>query len=527
MKFSWKFTAAAAMAALLALATAGCGSKTEEAKSNAAAGKTLKLGVVSFADNLEPTNHAIGWTLTRYGLGETLIKFDKKMNVTPWIAESWSVSDDKLTWTFKINDKAKFSNGNKVTAEACMASIQRTIDKSIEAKSWANIVSMKAEGQNLMVTTSKPMPGLPGVFGDPYFVIIDTSVKDRDIMRMGPICTGPYTIVSFNQNKSVMKANSNYWDGPVPYDNVEIPSVNDPTTRAMALQKGEIDAAVNIAYGDMALFRDKKGYRVSEMASIRDCLARMNVNEGKPLADLRVRQALLASIDRETYCQSLLHNTYVAGGPAMPPTLDFGYNELTDPNSYNVERAKKLLAEAGWRDSDGDGYVDKDGKNLELTYVIYTSRAELPIFAEATQADAKKAGIKIDINAVDYNVLDGIGTSGKYDLLISNILATQAGSPINFMNMYWRSNINGSNPQNSSGYSNPAYDALGDAYLSEFDSAKRRQIIIDMQKILLNDAVTIIYGYPQTNIVSSDKVANADIQACDFYWLTKDWQPVK
>ena len=526
MKMKWKRVSVAALAAVMALSLAGCGDKKADEAKNAG-GKVLKFGVVSFADNLEPTHHSIGWALTRYGLGETLIKFDKKMNVTPWIAESWSVADDKLTWTFKINDKAKFSNGNKVTAEACMKSIQRTIDKSIEAKNWAQIESMKAEGQNLIIKTTKPMPGLAGVLGDPYFVIIDTSVKDRDILRMGPICTGPYMVESFSQNKAVMKANPYYWDGNVPYERVEIPSVNDPNTRAMALQKGEIDVAVNIGYGDMALFRDKKGYHVSEMASIRDCLARMNVSEGKPLADLRVRQALLSAIDRPTYCKNLLHDTYVPGGPAMPPTLDFGYNELKDPNSYNVERAKQLLTEAGWKDTDGDGFVDKNGKNLELNYVIYTSRAELPIFAEATQADAKKVGIKVNINAVDYNVLDGIGTSGKYDLLISNILTEQAGSPINFMNMYWRSNINGSNPQNSSGYSNAKYDALGDDYLSEFDEGKRRQIIIDMQRILLDDAVTIIYGHPQTNMVSSDKVANADIQACDFYWLTKDWQPAK
>lgn len=526
MKFNWRRVSVAALAAVMALSLAGCGDKKADEAKNAG-GKVLKFGVVSFADNLEPTHHSIGWALTRYGLGETLIKFDKKMNVTPWIAESWSVADDKLTWTFKINDKAKFSNGNKVTAEACMKSIQRTIDKSIEAKNWAQIESMKAEGQNLIIKTTKPMPGLPGVLGDPYFVIIDTSVKDRDILRMGPICTGPYMVESFSQNKAVMKANPYYWDGNVPYERVEIPSVNDPNTRAMALQKGDIDAAVNIGYGDMALFRDKKGYHVSEMASIRSCLARMNVSEGKPLADLRVRQALLSAIDRPTYCKNLLHDTYVPGGPAMPPTLDFGYNELKDPNSYNVERAKQLLTEAGWKDTDGDGFVDKNGKNLELNYVIYTSRAELPIFAEATQADAKKVGIKVNINAVDYNVLDGIGTSGKYDLIISNILTEQAGSPINFMNMYWRTNVNGSNPQNSSGYSNAKYDALGDAYLSEFDEGKRRQIIIDMQKILLDDAVTIIYGHPQTNIISSTKVANAEIQACDFYWLTKDWQPAK
>lgn len=78
----------------------------------------MKFGVTNFADSLEPTDNYFGWIVMRYGLGECLVKFDEKMNSTPWLAENWQVSDDKLTWTFKINDKAKFSNGNKVTAEA-------------------------------------------------------------------------------------------------------------------------------------------------------------------------------------------------------------------------------------------------------------------------------------------------------------------------------------------------------------------------------------------------------------------------
>ena len=453
--------------------------------------------------------------------------FDEKMNVKPWIAESWSVADDKLTWTFKINDKAKFSNGNKVTAEACMSSIQRTLDKSIEAKNWAQIASMKAEGQNLIIKTTKPTPGLPGVLGDPYFVIIDTSVKDRDILHKGPVCTGPYIVETFNQNKTVMKANPNYWDGKVPYDSVEIPSVNDPNTRAMALQKGEIDVAVNVAYGDMPLFRDKKGYHVSEIASIRDCLARMNVNDGRPLADLRVRQALLSALDRPTYCKSLLHNTYVPGGPAMPPTLDFGYNELKDPNTYNVERAKQLLAEAGWKDSDGDGFVDKDGKPLAIDFVYYSGRAELPLYAEATQADAKKIGIKVNMKNVDYNVLDPMRQRGEFDLCISNILTANSGDPEVYLNWYWKTNVNGSQPQNSTGYSNPEYDALSDRLAVEFDPAKRRDLMISMQQILLNDATGLFFGYPKTNMVSNTSIQDANIKPADYYWLTKDIKPAR
>lgn len=116
MKKTAKITAALAMMGLLAFAAAGCGGD-DSAKSGAAK-DTVKFGVTNFADSLEPTDNFFSWVVMRYGLGECLVKFDDKMNLTPWLAESWSISDDKLTWTFKINDKAVFSNGNKVTAEA-------------------------------------------------------------------------------------------------------------------------------------------------------------------------------------------------------------------------------------------------------------------------------------------------------------------------------------------------------------------------------------------------------------------------
>lgn len=521
MKKLFKFAATAAMVAVLAVSVTGCGGSKKEG----GAKDTLKFGVTNFADSLEPTDNYFGWIVMRYGLGECLVKFDKQMKSVPWLAESWKIGDDKLTWTFKINDKAKFSNGNKVTAEAVKKSIERTFAKATRAKAMFEYESISAEGQNLIIKTKKPVPTLPGMLGDPLFIIIDTSVTNRDYAKQGAICTGPYMVKSYSKAKAVMEANPNYWDGAVPFKTVEIPSIDDPNTRAMALQSGEIDMAINIASGDLALFNKKDKYNVSSIASLRDVLARMNSAAGKPLNDLKVRQALLSSLDRNTYCKVLLKDTFTPGGPLMPPSVDYGFKELKDPNTYNVERAKKLLDEAGWKDTNGDGYVDKNGKNLELDFVFYSGRAELPLFAEATQSDAKKIGIKVNLKNVDYNVLDGIGVRGEYDLLISNILTLQAGDPEVFINQYWKTNKNGSNPQNGSGYSNPSYDALSDELGSEFDPVKRKKLVIDMQKIILDDAATIIFGYPQTNMVSNTSISNAEILPCDYYWLTKDIKP--
>lgn len=524
MRKMFKVTAAAAMIGLLAFAAAGCGGG--DSKSGAAK-DTLKFGVTNFADSLEPTENYFGWVVMRYGIGECLVKFDKKMNATPWLAESWKIGDDKLTWTLKINDKAKFSDGTKLTAQIAKESLERTFAKSNRAKTFFEYDSITADGQNLIIKTKHPVPSLPGMLADPLFIIINTNVKDRDYAKMGPICTGPYMVKTYSKAKAVLDANPNYWDGPVPFKHVEIPTIDDPNTRAMALQSGEIDMAINIAAGDMKLFDNKDKFHISTLASLRSVLARLNSSEGRPLHDKRVREALLCSLDRPTYCKVLLKDTFVPGGPAIPPSLDYGFDQLKDPNTYNVEKAKKLLEEAGWKDTNGDGYVDKDGKNMELDFVFYSGRAELPLFAEATQADAKKAGIKINLKNVDYNVLDGISQRGEYDLSISNIIVANTGDPEVYMNWYWKTNVNGSNPQNGSGYSNPEYDALSDKLAVEFDPAKRRQIIIDMQKILLDDAATIIFGYPQTNMVSTTAIRDAEILPADYYWLTKDIKPAK
>ena len=516
----WKKLLSVAMAACLSVAVfAGCGGKE-------ASKDTLRVGVTNFADSLEPTENAFGWVVMRYGMGETLTKFDEKMNIQPWLAEKWTISDDKLTWTFKIRDGVKFSNGNPLTAEAVKASIERAFAKNTRAATFFKYTEMKAEGQNLIITTDKPAPSMPGYLADPLFLIVDVSSEgERDFAKQGPICTGPYVCESFVKEKAVMKKNPNYWDGEVPFETVEIPSIDDPNTRAMALQSGEVDMAVNIAPGDVGLFNDTGKYHVDKIASLRTVLAR--INEKGILGDPKVRAAFISMCDRKSYNEVILKGTFIEGKAPVPPSLDYGFDQLSDPNHYDIERAKKLLDEAGWKDTDGDGIRDKDGKPLSVDFIIYNSRAELPIYAEAVQADGKKIGFDIKVKTVDYNLLDKIGINGEYDLLISNIITANTGDPEIYLNWYWRTNKDGDNQQNGSGYSNPEYDAKCAALAVEFDPAKRRQLMIEMQQILLNDAAALFLGYPETNIISSTKITGATMYPSDYYWITNKIRPAK
>ena len=498
---------------------AGCGSDKADTS-------TLKVGVTNFADSLEPTENYFGWVVMRYGMGETLAKFDEKMNVQPWLAESWKISDDHLTWTFKIRDGVKFSNGKDLTAEAVKASIERAFAKNKRAETFFKYKEMKADGQNLIITTEKPEPNMPGFLADPLFLIVDTTAEgERDFAKQGPICTGPYVCESFTKEKAVMKKNPHYWDGEVPYETVEIPSIDDPNTRAMALQSGEVDMAVNIGAGDIGLFSDTSKFHVDRIASLRVVLAR--INQKGVLGDPKVRAAFISMCDRKSYNEIILKGTFIEGKAPIPPSMDYGFDQLTDPNHYDVERAKKLLDEAGWKDTDGDGIRDKDGKPLSVDFVVYNSRAELPIYAEAVQADAKKVGIDVKIKSVDYNLIDKMGINGEYDLLISNITTANTGDPEIFLNWYWRTNKDGDNPQNGSGYSNPALDAKFAELSTEFDKAKRRQLMIDIQQIIMNDGAGLFLGYPETNIISSTKITGATMYPSDYYWVTNKIRPAK
>ena len=111
MKKSWKKALLAGLSiVMMGSFIAGCGSNN-----NGAANKdVLKVGVTNFASTLEPTENFFAWVVMRYGVGETLAKFDEQMKPQPWIASKWEVSPDHKTWTFTINDKVKFSNGKKL-----------------------------------------------------------------------------------------------------------------------------------------------------------------------------------------------------------------------------------------------------------------------------------------------------------------------------------------------------------------------------------------------------------------------------
>ena len=532
-QFYRKIMCALLAGSLAAGLLAGCGNSAGEkadtedtaaSGENSALDKTggdggeITICVTSFADTLEPTEQYFSWVVSRYGVGETLVRFDENGEIVPCLAESWEISEDQLTWTFKIREGVKFSNGDDMTPELVKASLERTFELSDRAVSFFEPASMEVDGQNLLIKTKEPVAILPGSLADPLFLIVDTQADTDAFAMEGPICTGPYAVESFSPTDScVVVRNEYYWDGEVPLDKVTLKCIDDQTTRSMALQTDEVQIAYNLKTENLADFEDSGEYNIQQLESLRSTYAFMNQNG--VLGDKALRQAVIRGLDKETYCDTLLEGGATAGKAPVPPTLDFGFDELKDENAYDPDGAKVLLEEAGYKDTDGDGFVETpSGEKLELNFVIYTSREELNVYAQAAQASLKDIGINVKLNTVSYETLLDMRDSGEFDMLIWNVLVANTGDPEKYLRENWYS----TSSSNQMGYDNPQVDELLDQLVTEFNEDTRKNLIMQIQQLIMDDAATVFFGYETTYLFSSKSVTGVKMYPMDYYWLTKD-----
>ena len=159
-----------------------------------------------------------------------------------------------------------------------------------------------------------------------------------------------------------------------------------------------------------------------------------------------------------------------------------------------------------------------NGETLDLKFVIYTSREELGIYAQALQASLKDVGIKVTLNTVSYETLLDMRDSGQYDMLIWNVLVANTGDPEKYLRENWYSK----SVSNTAGYNNLEVDRLLDELSKEYDSEKRKELIIEIQQLIMNDAATVFFGYETTYLFSSKKLTGVKMYPMDYYWLTKD-----
>lgn len=473
----------------------------------------ITASLYSYPSDLEPTNGYYGWALTRIGVGETLVRFDENMETVGWLADSWENVDD-LTWNFHIREGVTFHNGNALTAEAAMNSIQRAIDNNTRAASISNIASMEANGQTLTIKTNDPYGGLLGYMAEPVFTIVDTSVDTSDYANH-PICTGPFMVDSFEQgvNIRVIK-NENYWDGTPSVDAINFPYLLDSSAKAMAMQSGELDIAQSLDNVDLAAFEGNDSYKISSKAGTNTIFCYLNV-ENEFLSDPVIRKAISYAIDRDLYATQ-----FVGGQPAVGPfstSLSFGQVEL-DAYEFDVEKAVAMLDEAGYVDTNDNNYREKDGKeiSLQLAVVGTTKAATYKSLAEAFQSQLKSIGINIDI--IISQLANELDVKEEYDMMFKDVNAGSTNDPQNFLSLYFctgASNTIGN-------YSNKEVDALVEELKSTFDLTERVNIGAEASQIILDDCGYLFLAYPTYNIVTTSRIGGIKHYPINFYLIDKD-----
>lgn len=479
--------------------------------------KTFVFGDTTFnAENEEadinPQNTYAGWACIRYGVGETLFRYSDTMEIEPWIAKEYE-NVDELTWKITLQDNVKFSSGRDMDAEAVKQCLEHLIENHDRAKNDLKIASIDADGQVLTIHTSEPKPALLNYLGDPYGCIIDVDAGFENGIVAG---TGPYIAVDCKTDDHLtLVKNENYWNGEPKIDELTIRTITDGNTLANALLSGEVQAAYGMAYESYPTF-ENDNFQFSQISTSRCFFGKMNFDESSVCADSAVRKAIAMGIDKESFVTTLLEgNGYPANG-VFPEGSAFGGDKVTT-ESYDPEGAKKVLEEAGWKDSDGDGIREKDGKKLVVKWLTYPSRQELPLLAESAQATLKDIGIEVDINCTaDNNSI--LEDPTAWDVYAMANVQAPTGDPEYWFTVFATSEAT----KNSGKYSSAKLDELEAQLSKEFDEDKRAELAVQMQQAILDDNAFVFCSFLKMSMISRSNVTGYESHACDYYQVTAD-----
>jgi peptide/nickel transport system substrate-binding protein len=397
--------------AFLVTACSGGGEEPENNPSASASAQPQRGGDLVFArpaDNtsLDPTvpgdNETI-WTIEQMFEPLYTVTSDGK-DVQPWLAESFDVSDDQLTYTFHLRDGIKFSNGDPVTGEDAAFSIDRAANSGTGLTYIdAAIESVTAPDEATVVVTTK-YPWAPLVADIALYVngVIPADfggMAEKDFWE-NPIGTGPFMLDEWKRGQSVkLVRNPNYWQEGKPYlDSITFTNVPSDNTRVLQIKGGQADIIRFPPYSAIESLQGTPGVQVELFPSTRVDYLLMN-QKVQPFDDVHVRRAIAYAIDREALVSAILFGNGQAADSILGPTEPF-YDPNVQTVSYDLEMAKQEMAQSSV----------PNGFDAE-----YLTTPEDTV-AEAIQQQLEAIGIHLTIRTVDVNQIFAIQGKGDFEI---------------------------------------------------------------------------------------------------------------
>jgi peptide/nickel transport system substrate-binding protein len=421
--------------AALGLALAGCTTASPDAD----AGTPQAGGTLTYASgDAEPTcldPHVGGnypQALVSSQFLESLVSLDSEGTVIPWLADSWTVTEDGLTWDFTLRDGVTFTDGTPLDAAAVQANIAHLQNPETGSSTGylalAKVSGTEAVSDNVVrLTLSQPDSALLESLSQPWLAIESPTALERsqDENCAAPVGTGPFVVESWvKQNAITLVRNDDYTsppadaahEGPAYLETIVWRFIPDSASRYAALQAGEVDVIDN-AQPDTITQAESSDSIVHLDAPRPGASNRIELNSGKaPFNDAAVREAFIRSANVDDAVASLFQGSAERSYSALSSVEPLGISR-PDLFDYDPDAAADLLDGAGWTDVDSEGYRVKDGVRLTVVFPVSTNQsipAEQSLF-EQIQATAKESGFDVQLTKLDLSSWYTALGSNAYD----------------------------------------------------------------------------------------------------------------
>jgi peptide/nickel transport system substrate-binding protein len=480
-------------------------------------GDILVEGSIGEASNLLPllstdsTSHGIAGLIFN-----GLVKYDKNLNIVGDLAESWEVSPDGLVIVFHLRRNVRWHDGRPFTSADVLYTYQITVDpKTPTAYAGDFLKVKKAEAPDdytFRVTYGKPFaPSLSswsvGIL--PRHLLEGKEITQSDLCRK-PVGTGPYKFKDWTGGqKIVLASNRDYFEGR-PYINGYIMRfIPDSATMFLELRAGGIDrmGLTPLQYKrqtENPLFRrDYRKYRY-----LSSSYTYLGYNLKNPLfADKRVRQAIAHAVNRQEIIDGLLLGLgRIATGPFKPET--WVYNPNVPEYPYDPARARALLSDAGWKDTNSDGVLDREGRSFEFEIITNQGNDIRSKTAEILQRRLAEIGIKVKIRIIEWAAfVNDFINKRKFD-------ATILGWTIPLdPDLYdvWHSSKTGPEELNFVSYKNQEVDSLIEKARESFDRNFRKRCYDRIQEIIADEQPYLFLYVPDALPIVSARVRGVEV----------------
>ncbi|MDX3978115.1 ABC transporter substrate-binding protein [Shinella sp.] len=508
MKRLFRSALAAAALACAALATGRAAAQTPP--------NVLVVGQIAEPQSLDPhTVTATNDFRILVNIYDGLVRFkDGTLEVEPALAESWDISDDGKTYTFKLRQGVKFHDGSDFNAEAVKFNFDRMLKKDHPFYNTGpfplsfNFASVEAvnviDPQTVEFKLSEAFAPFLSNLAYPTGLIVSPAAVEQHGKDYGrsPSGTGPFKFVEWlSSQRVVIERNPDYWDGAASLEAVVFRPITDANTRVAEMMAGGIDVMVEVPPDNLATFKQDANFAVAEQAGPHVWFGILNAKTG-PFADKRVRQAANYALNKETLVDDVLQGTAtVAAGP-IPPAFNW-VESAVEPYAYDPEKAKALLAEAGVKNPQLTFYVTEGGSGMLDPITM----------GAAIQADLQAVGFKVKIETYEWNTFLGRvnpGLEGKADMAE---MAWMTNDPDTVPYLTLRTDaMPDKGGFNSGYYSNPKVDELLQKARVSTDQAERGKLYGEVQAIVHDDAPWLFVANWKQNAVTTAAVQGFKLQ---------------